>query len=46
MTWLIIYTKDFDQTRQETIVQAKTYTLAYLEYMLIDDGTILEIKQL
>ena len=46
MKWLITYTKDFDQTRQSTIVLAPSYTMAYVEYMLIDDGIILEIKQI
>ena len=34
MQWLIIYTKDYDQTRQATIIIAATYTQALLEFEL------------
>lgn len=44
--WLIIYTKDFDQTRQEQIIQASSYTMACLEFVLNNDGIVLEIKKI
>lgn len=43
MEWLIIYTKDHDQTRQQTIVYASTYTQAYLEFVVHNNGIILEL---
>lgn len=46
MQWLVIYTKDFDQTRQQQIIAASTYTQAYLNFILKYDGAILEIKQI
>ena len=44
--WLITYTKDFDQTRQEQTIAASTYTQAYLTFVLKYDGIILEIKKI
>lgn len=43
MKWLVVYTIDQDQTRQETIVYASTYTQAYLEFVVHNKGIILEL---
>ena len=46
MDWLVTYTQDFDQTRQQAIVQASTYTWAMVEFMVKHKGIILEIKKI
>lgn len=46
MQWLIIYTKDYDITRQEKIIAAATYTQAYLNFVLHNNGLILEIQKI
>lgn len=43
MNWLIIYTIDFDQTRQQAYIKASNYTQAYLTFVLHNKGTILEL---
>lgn len=46
MQWLITYTKDYDQTRQEQIIAAATYTQALLYFLLKNNGIVLEIKKI
>lgn len=45
MDWLVIYTIDCDQTRQQAIVQASSYTWAMVEFMVKYKGIILEVKE-
>lgn len=46
MGWLITYTQDHNQTRQQETIIASTYTQAYLLFSIGNDFIILEIKKI
>ena len=46
MNWLVTYTNDLNETRHQITVKGETLTQAYLNFMLINDGIILEIRPL
>lgn len=45
MDWIIIYTVDYDVTRKQQIINAGSYTQAYIQFVLNYAGIILEIKK-
>lgn len=46
MQWLVTYTNDLNATQHQTTITGDTFTQAYINFMLINDGIILELKQL
>ena len=46
MQWLVTYTGDRNATQHQIIVNGETFTQAYLNFTRINDGIILDLKQL